>query len=462
MFSHLTLIFEYIIFLCIADVKDVGLFSICVYFVSVERERGTCIAKTLTHIHRETATGTNTDTHPPLAGTKCIKRATAAVCMCEPTLMSAQLWHKMRRITDFLSLSICIWVNSTVKICQMWSTYAILSIQRQTHLLSLSLQISLISTQIICTLSAHCYCFSLQFCFDCWHWCWNDIKSTEAVKCFIFAYVSVRCFTIQIDQSLYVRTLTHIQILCFGFRQKETGNIARFELCKLSPKALPPSPSTLLLLPHALQARGHLFAISLFCPHAQCVYTQRVYRKYTRQQRQRQSCAFSPSLVYIALFRKWKWKFNWMLYNACTHTPNISKERRVFNIPLLAHTHSHTHPLSTHINSFELYFSFFFFVWVFPFPLLVYLWHTQTHTYIHYRGHCTPQIAIQFQSILYIAYRFMRVVFVCVRSVGKISEPIEWKKKPNERKICLHTCRSVCFLVFTKHMRRKLPSTKIL
>lgn len=431
--------FEYIIFLCIADVKDVGLFSICVCFASIERkrdrERGICIAKTLTYTHTarepQAQIQTNTHTHTGIADIQ------TELLLSSVYVDRLRRVHKMRRITFFLSLSICISVNSTVKICQMWSTYAILSIQQQTYVLfqcanDFPSNISLINTQINSALSAHCYCCIAQSIAD------TDVEMTLNQQRLWSVWFSRMCVCFMLydtNWSIGVRTHAHtyiLYVLALDEKRRETL------LCKLLPKAPPPSSSSpSLLLPHAVQAWGHLFAISLFCPHAQCVYTHNVYIENTHNS----GGGGGNHVLFIHHLSISLYSANGNgnsieCYTTRVRTLRIFPKSGEFSTFSSQLTHTHTH-----INSFELYFSFFFFFWVFPFPLLAYLWHTHAHT--HYGG-TTPQIAIQFHSISYIVYRFMRVS-LCVFAQSEKFRTDRMKEK-TERKENMFTYMSFSLL----------------
>lgn len=184
-------------------------------------------------------------------------------------------------------------------------------------------QISLINKQVISVLLAHCYCCSLQFCFDYWRWCWNHIKSTEAVKCVCVCYM------------LY-DTIWWIYFICaLAKKRQET-------LMDLNCSSSYRKHYSIVIIIIAVAAciesmRTLVCHLSVLPSCAMCI--QHVSNTYTLW-----AAAIMCFLhfVYIALFLKWKWKFNWMFYNACTHTPNISKERRVSNILLTAQTHTLT------------------------------------------------------------------------------------------------------------------------
>lgn len=118
------------------------------------------------------------------------------------------------------------------------------------------------------------------------------------------------------------------------------------------------SPLLLLLLsllPHALQAWGHLFAIirNSCCPHAQCVYDTRT-RSNTRQ-----SCAFARSRLYISI-PKWKLKLN-VIQRVYAHSDYFQQAESLH--VLLTGTHSH--PVYS-VNHYHFYFYFFLSVYSVP------------------------------------------------------------------------------------------------
>lgn len=194
------------------------------------------------------------------------------------------------------------------------------------------------------------------------------------------------------------------------------------------------------LPPHALQARGHLFAITQTlssCATHICAYL-----------------TYDNHVLYIFLclsIPKSEWKFNSMFHNACTHTPNISNERGEY-------LHS---PYNTHItsaNKLAELFLFFFFVRFFAVPST----NIREHwTWIHRTYTCHGQLISDSHPLSFdFNVHFTRIcMYACVFSDGKILN--RSKNRTKGKYIYVHVVQFTFWLLRKNTCHAKLPSTPI-